>query len=88
MLRYTATGRDLPLRGRSALRTASGHVSNSHPLGATALRLDRRARLPLGCDGVDRVASGLPAAARSRLVHDRPLADLSTTCLLHLVVQV
>src|SRR5262249_42249726 len=53
------------------------YVRDTHSLGSTALRLYCRARLPLGRDRVDRLATGLPAAARSGVVHDVAFADLS-----------
>src|SRR5271169_857535 len=70
------------------MRITSAYVCNQNPLGPTSLGFGGRARLSLGGDRVDCLASGFPAATRAYLVHDRALADLSATRLLHLVVQI
>ena len=64
------------------------HVCNQNPLGPTRPGFGSRARLPLGRDRVDCLASGVSATAWTSLVHDRRLPDLSATRLLDLVVQV
>src|SRR5271163_1085605 len=69
-------------------RVISANVRNQNPLGPTPLGFGSRARLPLGGDRVDCLASGVSVATWTALALDRALADLSATRLLHLVVQV
>ena len=63
------------------------HERDQDPLGPGAPRQRRRARLPLGGDGMGRLAPGLPAPARPPLVRTARLAGLSAARLLLVVVR-